>query len=110
MKKVLITGGKGFLGSRFAAAHRGRFEIEAPGSQELNVLDGPEVEKFFHRFNPDYVIHAAALAKTDFCDANPLCCHETNVKGSELVAKACARWRAKMIFLSTEQVFNGNSR
>lgn len=108
MKKVLITGGKGFLGSRFADAHRCHFEIYAPGSQEMNILDIETVETTFSRFRPDYVIHAAARPQTDYCNENPALCYQVNVEGTENIAIACRNAGSKMIFISTEQVFNGN--
>lgn len=108
MKKVLITGGSGFFGSRFTAAYRHRFEILSTGSQSLNVLDSQKINNAFELFKPDIVIHAAAVAKTDYCNSNPDRCHAVNVDGALNIAKACLEYESRMIFLSTEQVFNGN--
>ena len=109
MKRVLLTGGNGFIGSRFRETQHHRFEILATGKNELNILNRCKVEDALIMFKPDYVIHAAAIALTDFCNENPDKCREINVTGAVNVAEACKKTGSKMIFLSTEQVFNGNS-
>lgn len=108
MKRVLLTGGNGFIGTRFNEAHRHNFDIHSFGSGELNILDRKKIEEIFKILKPDYVIHAAAIALTDFCNNNPDKCYEINVTGAVNIAEACKKTGSKMIFLSTEQVFNGN--
>ncbi len=108
MKSVLLTGGNGFIGTRFNEAHKHNFDILSLGSGELNILDRKKIKETFKIFKPDYVIHAAAIALTDFCNDNPDKCYEINVTGAVNIAEACKNTGSKMIFLSTEQVFNGN--
>ncbi len=108
MKRVLLTGGNGFIGTRFREAHHHKFEILSTDVNELNILNKEKVEDALNLFKPDYVIHAAAIALTDFCNDNPDKCHEINVTGAANIAEACRKTGSKMIFLSTEQVFNGN--
>jgi len=108
MKRVLLTGGNGFIGTRFREAHHHNFEILSTDVDELNILNKNNVEDALRLFRPDYVIHTAAIALTEFCNENPEKCREINVTGAVNVAKACRKTGSKMIFLSTEQVFNGN--
>ncbi|MDC7235209.1 MAG: sugar nucleotide-binding protein [Spirochaetales bacterium] len=108
MKRVLLTGGNGFIGTRFREAHHHSFEILSTDVQELNILEEEKVLDAMKLFKPDYVIHAAAIALTDFCNQNPGKCRAINVDGAVNIAKACKEVGARMIFLSTEQVFNGN--
>lgn len=108
MKRVFMTGGNGFIGRRFTDSFQNDFEILSTGSKELNVLEKDTVRNAINLFKPDYVIHAAAIALTDFCNENPEKCHAINVDGAVNVARACKAIGAKMIFISTEQVFNGN--
>ena len=108
MKRVLLTGGNGFIGTRFREAHHHNFEILATDVQELNILEKDKILDAFKLYKPDYVIHAAAIALTDFCNKNPEKCHAINVGGAVNIAEACRETGARMIFLSTEQVFNGN--
>lgn len=108
MKRVLLTGGNGFIGTRFREAHHHNFEILSTDVKELNILEKDKIVDALNLFKPDYVIHAAAIALTDFCNENPEKCREINVTGAVNIAEACKETGAKMIFLSTEQVFNGN--
>jgi len=108
MKRVFLTGGNGFFGSRFREAHHHNFEILSTDIEQLNILEKEKVQDALDLFKPDYVIHAAAIALTGFCNQNPQKCREINVTGTLNLAAACRRVGAKMVFLSSEQIFNGN--
>ena len=108
MKKILLTGGNGFFCTRFAKRYEGTYEILSTDSQMLDVTDSEKVTETIKDFKPDYVIHAAAIASTEFCNKNPELAYKINVTGAINVAKACKLVHAKMIFISSEQVFNGN--
>ncbi len=108
MKKVLLTGGLGFFCTRFSARYKEEFEILSTGKDDLDITDELKVMKVFKEFKPDYVIHAAAIAITDFCNKHPEIAYKVNVGGSVNVAKACKAVNAKLVFISSEQVFNGN--
>ncbi|AEX22284.1 NAD(P)-dependent oxidoreductase [Vibrio parahaemolyticus] len=107
-KKILITGAKGFFGTRFINRYQGEFEILGLDVEQLDITDNQAVVATFADFQPDYVIHAAAIAVTDFCNKHPDVAHKVNVQGAINVAKACKEHGAKLVFISTEQVFNGN--
>lgn len=107
-KKILITGAKGFFGTRFINRYQGEFEILGLDVEQLDITDNQAVIATFADFQPDYVIHAAAIAVTDFCNKHPDVAHKVNVQGAINVAKACKEHGAKLVFISTEQVFNGN--
>lgn len=108
MKKILLTGGNGFFCTRLTDFYKDRYEILSTDKDELDIVNGEEVLKVFKEFKPDYVIHAAAIAVTNFCNEHPDIAHKINVDGAINVAKACKETNAKMIFISSEQVFNGN--
>ena len=108
IKKILLTGGNGFFCTRFVAQYKNTYDILSTSVPMLDITDEAKVTKTLKSFNPDYVIHAAAIASTEFCDKNPELAYKTNVIGAVNVAKACKEVNAKMIFISTEQVFNGN--
>ncbi|WP_117232812.1 SDR family oxidoreductase [Vibrio maerlii] len=107
-KKILITGAKGFFGTRFINRYQNEFEIAGLDVQQLDITDKSAVDTTFAEFKPDYVIHAAAIAVTDFCNKHPDVAHKVNVQGAINVANACKANGSKLVFISTEQVFNGN--
>lgn len=106
--KILVTGAKGFFGTRFINRYQGEFEILGLDSKQLDITDNNKVIKTFDDFEPDYVIHGAAIAITDFCNQHPDVAYQVNVQGAINVAKACKTHQAKLVFISSEQVFNGN--
>lgn len=108
MKKVLITGGKGFFASRLAEFYRDKFDILVLNHNDLDVVDENKVNDKWKEFRPEYVIHTAAITVTDFCNKNPEKAYSINVNGAVNVAKATKAVNGKLIFISTEQVFNGN--
>ncbi|SKA78671.1 dTDP-4-dehydrorhamnose reductase [Caloramator quimbayensis] len=108
MKKILLTGGLGFFCTRFFERYKNEYEILSTDKDDLNITDEEKVYEAFEKFRPDYVIHAAAIAVTDFCNKNPEIARKINVEGAVNVAKASRKYNSKLLFISTEQVFNGN--
>lgn len=106
--KILITGGKGFLGSTFYRLFSSKYSILALGSKDLDVTDENRVYQALAEFKPDVLIHMAAKAETKFCEENAALAHRINVNGAIYAARACKKIGARMIFTSTEQIFNGN--
>lgn len=109
MKKILITGAKGFFGTRFINRYQNQFKITATDVEQLDITDADMVNRIFDEVKPDFVIHAAAIAVTDFCNEHPDIAHKINVQGAINVAQACKAVGAKLVFISSEQIFNGNS-
>ena len=60
MKRLLVTGASGFMGSRVADFYRGKYEVCAPGHGELDITDEVGVIARFRDWRPDYVVHCAA--------------------------------------------------
>lgn len=107
-KKILITGARGFFGARFINRYHNEFDILGLDVEQLDITNKSAVDTTFAEFKPDFVIHAAAIAVTDFCNQHPDIAHKVNVQGAINVANACKANGSKLVFISTEQVFNGN--
>lgn len=107
MEKILITGGKGFLGSRFEKMWNQTYNVITLGSKEFDVTDESFVNEFIQKEKPQYIIHAAGIPNQQFCIDHPEKARAVNVDGALNVARACKKVGAKLIFFSTEQVFNG---
>lgn len=109
MNTVLITGAKGFFASRFIKYYEQKYNVIGLNHNNLDITDEKETIKTIMEYKPDYVIHCAALSDTSFCQRNPERSYNVNVKGSINVAKGCLEAKTKLIFLSSDQVYNGNS-
>ncbi len=108
MKKIFLTGANGFFGTRFIKFYENKYEILGVDKNNLDITNSSKLEETIIKFEPDYVIHCAAIADTNFCNKFPDIAYEVNVKAAIDVARISKKINAKMIFLSTEQVFNGN--
>ncbi len=108
MKKILVTGASGFVGSRFVARWRNEFSILAPTHAELDITDRESVDGYFMQHTPDVVVHLAALSNTAYCELNESESYSVNVEGAANIARASARCGAKLVFFSSDQVYNGN--
>ena len=109
MKKLLITGSSGFLGSRLALYYKDKYELLLPTHSELNVSREEAVMAYMDQFQPDIVLHCAALSNTWYCEQHPDESHRVNVQGTVKIAKACKHIGAKLVFMSSDQVYNGTS-
>ncbi len=105
--KILITGCSGFLGSRLAYYYREKYDLLLPSHSELNVSHEETVRAYMEEHRPEVVIHCAALSNTWYCEQHPEESHRVNVQGTVRIAKACKLTGAKLIFMSSDQVYNG---
>jgi dTDP-4-dehydrorhamnose reductase len=106
--KVLITGAKGMLGQDLvAAADAVHHEVVAVGHDELDVTNERAVTRFFEAELPAVVVNAAAYTNVDLAESDPELAHAVNGEGAEIVASAASEIGAKVIFPSTDYVFDG---
>lgn len=104
--RVLITGGQGQLGRALQAALAGE-DVAAPGHAELDVTDRDRVQTALLDFRPDAVIHAAAWTDTAGCERDPARASVVNGEASGIVAEASRHTGAAMVYVSTNEVFDG---
>ena len=106
--KVLVTGVKGQLGYDVVRELEKR-QIEAVGVdvEEMDITDAAQVETVIRNVNPDAVIHCAAYTAVDAAEDNEELCRRVNAQGTENVAKVCQEMDLKMMYISTDYVFDG---
>ena len=105
MKKILLTGASGFLGSRILAYYKEKYQIFAPSHSEMDITNWDSVLPYFETHKPDIVIHCAAISDTGTCEKNPNLSFSVNVTGSENITKASLLFGAKCILCSSDQVY-----
>jgi len=109
VSRIFITGDRGFFGTRFHSVFDHVHTVMGVDVAEVDIVDKAAVRDAVGEFRPDIVVHAAAITSTEFSNAQPDLTRKINVDGAANVAEAAERVGARLIFFSTEQVFNGNT-
>lgn len=106
--KILITGIQGQLGYDVARVLDTRkIEYYAPTLAELDITDHEMVLKILEDHCPDAVIHCAAYTAVDKAEEEPEKCWAVNVDGTRNIAEGCKKIGAKLLYISTDYVFEG---
>ncbi len=117
LRKLLIIGGSGLLGFKcveaakdfevFATYNAREIESEHGEFYRLDKTNRDGVFSLMKKIKPDAVIDTAALHDVNYCETHRDEAHKVNVEGTRNVAEACRKIGAKMIFVSTDYVFDG---
>ena len=106
--RVLVTGVKGQLG------HDVMDELAAKGIEgigvdveEMDITDADACQRVIKEAKPDAVIHCAAYTAVDAAEDNVELCRKGNADGTRNIAKVCKELDIKMMYISTDYVFNG---
>lgn len=85
------------------------WDIEIPGLSYriMSLFDMDKVEKDIAEIKPDILIHTAALVNVDECEENPEDAKKLNTEVSKKLADICNRYGIKMVYISTDAVFDG---
>jgi dTDP-4-dehydrorhamnose reductase len=118
MRRILVTGASGLLGLNVAlelakdhvvigqvnqhVIKTGAFAVE-----QVDLLAPGAVESLLERTQPDWVIHCAALAVVDACQADPALARQLNTEVPRKLAVHVARGGARLLHVSTDAVFDG---
>lgn len=103
---IVVTGHRGQLGRALfrALAHEDLHGLDLP---EADITNAASIIDTVGKFQPQVVIHAAAMTDVDGCERDPELAFRVNVLGTQNIALACARCDAALLYVSTNEVFDG---
>jgi len=122
MRKILVTGGNGFLGcfllkqlvnsnDTILATGKGPCRIPFANSnlhyESADLQSKDEIEGVLEKFQPDVIIHSGAISRPDICENNREEAWQTNVMGTENLLQGALALKSNFIFISTDFVFDG---
>lgn len=106
--KILVTGANGQLGYDVVKELQ-KQNIECYGAvrKDFDIVDFEATEKFITNYMPDAVIHCAAYTSVDKAEDEQGLCYLVNVSATENIAEICKKINAKMLYISTDYIFDG---
>lgn len=115
---ILVTGASGLLGANLLWEVRGRYDrvavyyrhpIRLPGvvGVRADLTCSPEALELIEAYRPHWIVHCAALTNVDLCEEEPSEAHKVNVEMTEHLVSAARRTGARMLYISTDSVFDG---
>ncbi len=125
MKRILVLGSSGFIGSSILKKLSENTEWKVLGTyydhqpledrlkqqvsvQKLDMLNQGELQSCLQQTTPDVIVHCAAMSNVDECEQNPQQCYLHNVNPVKIVVEYCKfNPEVKYIFFSSSEVFDG---
>jgi dTDP-4-dehydrorhamnose reductase len=116
--RILVIGGGGQVGSKIIQQAEDRFDVYATYQTRRPPMDESRIFKIdktnreatfsvFETCQPEIAIDTAALHNVDYCETHKDQASAVNMEGTKNVAEACRKHGARMIFVSTDYVFDG---
>lgn len=116
--RILVTGASGLLGLNlaleaarehtvFATVNRNTLNTSAFSVLQVDLLAPGAVERLLDQTQPEWVIHCAALANLDACEANPALAEQLNTELPRKLAVYVAKGGARLVHVSTDAIFDG---
>ena len=107
--RILLTGGKGMLGRTLCSVLGDEFDVIPTDLPEADITDAAGFGGVLDKYAPDAVIHCAAMTQVDDCESKQDLAYRLNAYGSANVALNCKKRNIRLIAISTDYVFDGES-
>jgi len=116
--RILVIGGGGQLGTKIVEQARDRFDayatyltrkplLEESRIFQIDKTNREDIRALFRKLRPEIAVDTAALHNVDYCETHKDEAWKANVEGTRNVAEACRDHSSKMVFISTDYVFDG---
>lgn len=123
--KILVTGANGLLGQvlikdlvdkKYTVVATGKgpsrllvASLDNYSYNDIDITNGPEIQKFILAEQPALIVHAAAMTNVDQCELNKQDCYNVNVTATRFIIDAAKVIKARFIFVSTDFIFDGSN-
>jgi len=108
--RVLVTGASGQLGKDVVALFQQKgHEVMGCSRSELDITSLEQCQQVIGGFQPDSIVHCAAYTAVDAAETDVDGAYKVNAVGTRNVAVASEKVGAKLVYISTDYVFNGRS-
>jgi len=104
--RILVTGANGQLGREITKQGQ-QHELILTDYDTLDITDGQAVAKLFREVQPQAVVHCAAYTNVDAAESDMDGAFRVNVIGAQNIGAGCLATGARMVYVSTDYVFNG---
>lgn len=105
--RVLIIGANGLVGRAIKEAFETEYEVHAVDKDEVDVTIYNSVKRVIKGLSPQVVVNAAGFSDVDACERKSQLAFAVNAEGAKNVAKAASLVKAKMVYISSDYVFDG---
>lgn len=106
--KVLVTGYKGQLGyDVIKRLNKSNIDCLGVDIDDFDITNEKQTSDFIINYNPDVVVHCAAYTAVDRAEEDKEKCFNINVIGTRNIAKVCKKLNCKMVYISTDYIFDG---
>lgn len=109
--RVITTGARGMLGhDLFPILENEGYEVIETDIHNLDITNEKQTLEIISHQKPNIVIHCAAYTNVDKAEEDIETARLINAKGTENIARACAKIGATLVYISTDYVFNGEGK
>ena len=119
--RIGITGASGMLGTALVSRLSKSFQVYATSRSKgiegkniewdcLDLIDIPLLNKWLNKVKPDMVIHCAAIVNVDACEDNVEMATRLHVETTEVIANYLDTNNGRLIYISTDSVFDGKKQ
>lgn len=107
MKKILLFGGSGLVGSRIYKLSPKHFTVIAPTRDLIDVTRVDQIQESIRSLRPDSIIYAAAVSNPETAELEKDRAMQLNATSPAMIAEEAAKYHIPLLYLSTDAVFLG---